>query len=73
MEEICSSETSVLARALRHDIQEDSVFHCYGREKIKSFAKIFSAFLLADGQTNVTSAPEQLVSVSPNTETASVV
>jgi hypothetical protein len=37
MEAIRSSETSVLIRATRHDIQEDGILHRYRRENLKSY------------------------------------
>jgi hypothetical protein len=37
MKAICSSETSVLARAKRRNIPEDGILHSHRRENLKSY------------------------------------
>jgi hypothetical protein len=37
MEALCFSETSVLTRDTRHNIQEDGIFHSHCHENIKSY------------------------------------
>jgi hypothetical protein len=37
MEEISSSETSVLTRAIRRNIREDGILHSHSRENLKSY------------------------------------
>jgi hypothetical protein len=36
-EVICSSETSVVARATRHHVREDGILHSHRRENFKSY------------------------------------
>jgi hypothetical protein len=38
MEALSSSETSVLTRAKRRDISEDSILHSHRRENLKSYS-----------------------------------
>jgi hypothetical protein len=39
-EALRSSETSVLTRAIQHNILKDAILHSHRREKPKSFSKI---------------------------------
>jgi NurA-like 5'-3' nuclease len=40
MEALSSSETSVLRRAKRRNIQEDGIVHCHRRENLKSYSQL---------------------------------
>jgi hypothetical protein len=46
MEEICSSETSVLTRATQHHIPEDDILHSHYHGNLKSHNLIFVLYLL---------------------------
>jgi hypothetical protein len=40
-ESLSSSETSVLTRAARRNITEDTIFHSHRRENLKSYTRYF--------------------------------
>jgi hypothetical protein len=51
MEALSSTETSVLTRAIRHNIPQGTNLHSHRRENVKSYV-IFSNFLISERWTN---------------------